>query len=35
MVKEENIGEVVKYENTHQLARVVESVLTNMSLKDI
>ncbi len=35
MVKEENIGEVVKYENTHQLARVIESMLTNRSLKDI
>jgi hypothetical protein len=35
LVKEENVGEVVKYENTHQLARVIESVLTNKSLKDI
>ncbi len=35
IVKEENVGEVVKYENTHQLARVIESVLTNKSLKDI
>jgi glycosyltransferase involved in cell wall biosynthesis len=35
LVKEENVGEVVKYENTHQLARVIESVLTNNSLKDI
>ncbi|MBM3711959.1 MAG: glycosyltransferase family 4 protein [Actinobacteria bacterium] len=35
MVKDENIGEVVKYESTHQLARVIESVLTNKSLRDI
>jgi glycosyltransferase involved in cell wall biosynthesis len=35
MVKDENIGEVVKYENTHQLARVIESMLVNKSLKDI
>jgi glycosyltransferase involved in cell wall biosynthesis len=35
MVKDENIGEVVKYENTHQLARVIESILVNKSLKDI
>jgi glycosyltransferase involved in cell wall biosynthesis len=35
MVKDENIGEVVKYENTHQLARVIESILVNRSLKDI
>ncbi len=35
MVKNENIGEVVKYENTHQLARVIESILTNKSLREI
>ena len=35
MVKEENIGEVVKYEDTTQLARVMESVLVNRSLQDI
>jgi glycosyltransferase involved in cell wall biosynthesis len=35
MVKSENIGEVVKYEDTHQLARVIESVVTNKSLKEI
>ncbi len=35
LVKEANIGEVVKYESTHQLARVIESVLTNRSLRDI
>lgn len=35
LVKEENIGEVVKYENISQLARVIESVATNKSLKDI
>ncbi len=35
MVKEENIGEVVKYENTTQLARVLESMLKNKSLQDI
>ena len=35
MVKDENIGEVVKYESTHQLARVMESILVNRSLRDI
>jgi len=35
MVKEENIGEVVKYENTTQLARVMESMMVNKSLQDI
>ncbi len=35
MVKAENIGEVIKYENTPQLARVMESVVTNKSLRDI
>ena len=35
MVKAENIGEVVKYENTNQLARVMESMATNKSLKEI
>jgi len=35
MVKVENIGEVVKYENTHQLSRVMESIATNKSLKEI
>ena len=35
MVKTENIGEVVKYENTPQLARVMESMATNKSLREI
>lgn len=35
MVKVENIGEVVKYENTNQLARVMESMATNKSLREI
>lgn len=35
MVKEENIGEVVKYEDTTQLARVIESILSNRSLQEI
>ena len=35
MVKAENIGEVVKYENTAQLARVMESMATNKSLREI
>lgn len=35
MVKDENIGEVVRYEDTTQLARVMESVLSNRSLQDI
>jgi glycosyltransferase involved in cell wall biosynthesis/uncharacterized protein (UPF0335 family) len=35
MVKEENIGEVVKYEDATQLSRVIESVLSNKSLQDI
>ncbi|MBC7334445.1 MAG: glycosyltransferase family 4 protein, partial [Actinobacteria bacterium] len=35
MVKKENIGEVVGYENTHQLARVMENMLINKSLRDI
>ncbi len=35
MVREENIGEVVKYEDTTRLARVIESVLSNKSLQDI
>lgn len=35
MVKEENIGEVVRYEDTTQLARVLESILSNRSLQDI
>jgi glycosyltransferase involved in cell wall biosynthesis len=35
IVKSENIGEVVSYEDTHQLARVIESVATNKSLKEI
>lgn len=35
MVKVENIGEVVKYENTAQLARVMESISTNKSLREI
>ena len=35
MVKNENIGEVVKYGNTHQLSRVIESILTNKSLREI
>jgi len=35
IVKEENIGEVVKYKNTNQLARVMGSMLSNKSLQDI
>lgn len=35
LVKEKNIGEVVGYKNTQQLARVIESVLTNKSLNEI
>src|SRR4030043_55994 len=35
MVKDENIGEVVKYESTHQLARVIERILVKRSLRDI
>jgi len=35
MVKEYNIGEVVRYENAQHLARVMESMLTNNSLKEI
>lgn len=35
MVKMENIGEVVKYENTHELARVMESIVINKSLREI
>ena len=35
MVKEKNIGEVVKYENAHKLARVMESMLVNKSLREI
>ncbi len=35
LVKEENIGEVIKYENTSQLARVIESISTNKSLREI
>ncbi|MCD4669473.1 MAG: glycosyltransferase family 4 protein [Actinomycetia bacterium] len=35
MVKEEDIGEVVKYEDTTQLARVMASILSNKSLQDI
>ncbi len=35
MVKIENIGEVVKYESTHQLARFMESMAVNKSLKEI
>ncbi len=35
IVKNENIGEVVNYENTHQLARVIESIITNKSLREI
>ncbi len=35
MVEVENIGEVVQYENAHQLARVMESMVTNKSLKEI
>lgn len=35
MVKEENIGEVVKYEDAHHLARVMESMLLNKSLREI
>lgn len=35
LVKEENIGEVVKYENAQNLAHVLESVLSNRSLREI
>ncbi|MBM3705438.1 MAG: glycosyltransferase family 4 protein [Actinobacteria bacterium] len=35
MVKTENIGEVIKYENINQLARVMESMASNRSLRDI
>jgi hypothetical protein len=35
MVKEEDIGEVVKYGDTTQLARVMGSILSNKSLQDI
>ncbi len=35
MVKSESTGEVVKYENTAQLARVIESMATNKSLREI
>ncbi len=35
MVKEENVGEVVKYENAHNLARVLDSILSNKSLREI
>jgi len=35
LVKEKNIGEVVGYKNTQQLARVMESIVTNRSLSEI
>ena len=35
MVKEKNIGEVIKYEDVRKLARVMESILVNKSLRDI
>jgi glycosyltransferase involved in cell wall biosynthesis len=35
MVKAEKIGEVVKYGNTAQLARVMENMATNKSLREI
>ncbi len=35
IVKNKSIGEIVKYEDAHQLARVIESVLTNKSLREI
>jgi len=35
LVKEENIGEVVKYENAQNLARVIDSITSNKSLRDI
>jgi len=35
LVKEENIGEVVKYENAQNLARVMDSILSNKSLREI
>ncbi len=35
IVKEENLGEVVKYENPHHLARVMESMLANKNLREI
>jgi len=35
IVKSKSIGEIVNYEDAHQLARVIESVLTNKSLREI
>lgn len=35
LVKEENAGEVVKYGNAQNLARVMDSILSNKSLRDI
>ncbi|MHB1345987.1 MAG: glycosyltransferase family 4 protein [Candidatus Humimicrobiaceae bacterium] len=35
LVKEENIGEVVKYENAQNLSRVMDSILSNKSLREI
>ncbi len=35
LVKEYNIGEIVKYEQAQQLARLIESMVTNKSLRDI
>jgi len=35
LVKEENLGEVVKYESPHHLARVMESMLANKNLREI
>ncbi len=35
MVKSYNIGEVVRYENAQNLARVIESMVTNNSLREI
>ena len=35
LVKDENIGEVVKYENAQNLARVMDSILSNKSLREI
>ncbi|MDD5659103.1 MAG: glycosyltransferase family 4 protein [Actinomycetota bacterium] len=35
LVKEENIGEVVKYENAQNLSRIMDSILSNKSLREI
>jgi len=35
LVKESNLGEVVRYEDPHHLARVMESMLANKNLREI